>query len=164
MTTPHDLEVCFRDMIGAAAEAIGLDVSAMLRDTERVRCATLVRTDAVLERRAQARPADRRAVFVDSEMVAQVDGEIPSAAMRGLLERGAWPRFLAHRCVARAGGTGPLRGHLPAGLAWVPCRSSSHATSSAMHRCLGEPRQSLQRLCPARRRRLPVAGRRLVTP
>jgi hypothetical protein len=62
MTTPHDLEVCFRDMIGAAAEAIGWDVSAMLRDTERVRYAITVGTNAALQRQAQARPADRRAV------------------------------------------------------------------------------------------------------
>jgi len=33
MTTPHDLEVCFRDVIDAAAEAIGIDVPTMLRDT-----------------------------------------------------------------------------------------------------------------------------------
>ena len=62
MTTPHDLDVCCRDAIGAAAEAIGWDVSAILRDTERVRYAITVGTNAALQRQAQARPADRRAV------------------------------------------------------------------------------------------------------
>ena len=102
MTTPHDLEVCFRDVIDAAAEAIGIDVPTMLRDTESVRYATTVGTNAVLQRRGpklglltDAPSVNGDAgksgvgVFVDAEMVAQVDGEIPSAAMRDLLERGA---------------------------------------------------------------------------
>jgi len=102
MTTPHDLEVCFRDVIDAAAEAIGIDVPKMLRDTESVRYATTVGTNAVLQRRGpklglltDAPSVNGDAgksgvgVFVDAEMVAQVDGEIPSAAMRDLLERGA---------------------------------------------------------------------------
>jgi N-methylhydantoinase A/oxoprolinase/acetone carboxylase beta subunit len=102
MTTPHDLEVCFRDVIDAAAAAIGIDVPTMLRDTESVRYATTVGTNAVLQRRGpklglltDAPSVNGDAgksgvgVFVDAEMVAQVDGEIPSAAMRDLLERGA---------------------------------------------------------------------------
>jgi N-methylhydantoinase A/oxoprolinase/acetone carboxylase beta subunit len=102
MTTPHDLEVCFRDVIGAAAEAIGVDVPTMLRDTESVRYATTVGTNAVLQRRgpklglltdAPSTNGDARqsgvGVFVDAEMVAQLDSVESSAAMRGLLDQGA---------------------------------------------------------------------------
>jgi hypothetical protein len=71
-----------------------------------------------------------------------------------------FPRSPMHRASGRYGTASrtPTRR-----TAWVPCRSSSDATRSAMHRCLGEPRQSLQRLCPARRRRLPVARRGQLT-
>ena len=84
MTTPHDLEVCFRDVIAASAEAIGVDVSTMLRDTESVRYATTVGTNAVLQRRgpklglltnAPSTNGDATGsgvgVFVSAEMVAQ---------------------------------------------------------------------------------------------
>jgi N-methylhydantoinase A len=102
MTTPHDLEVCFRDVIGAAAEAIGVDVPTMLRDTESVRYATTVGTNAVLQRRgpklglltdAPCRNGDTARsgidVFVSPEMVAQAVSDTSSEAMRDLLDRGA---------------------------------------------------------------------------
>jgi len=102
MTTPHDLEVCFRDVIGAAAEAIGVDVPTMLRDTESVRYATTVGTNAVLQRRgpklglltdAPCSNGDAARsgvdVFVSAEMVAQAVPDTSSEAMRDLLDRGA---------------------------------------------------------------------------
>jgi N-methylhydantoinase A/oxoprolinase/acetone carboxylase beta subunit len=102
MTTPHDLEVCFRDVIGAAAEAIGLDVPTMLRQTESVRYATTVGTNAVLQRRGpklglltDAPSSNGDAVhsgvgvFVDAEMVVQVNSDAASSAMRDLLDSGA---------------------------------------------------------------------------
>ena len=102
MTTPHDLEVCFRDVIAASAEAIGVDVSTMLRDTESVRYATTVGTNAVLQRRgpklglltnAPSTNGDATGsgvgVFVSAEMVAQAAADTTSDAMRDLLELGA---------------------------------------------------------------------------
>lgn len=51
LTTPHDLAVCFRDVIEGAADALGMSVSEMLRDTVSVRYATTVGTNAVIQRR-----------------------------------------------------------------------------------------------------------------
>jgi N-methylhydantoinase A len=101
MTTPHDLEVCFRDVVAACAEAIGLDVPSMLRETESVRYATTVGTNAVLQRRGpklglvtDAPSSNGEAsdggigVFVDPEMVAQAESGAAGAPIRELLERG----------------------------------------------------------------------------
>lgn len=86
LTTPHDLAVCFRDVIEAAAEAVGLGVPEMLEETESVRYATTVGTNAVIERRgprlgmiaAGQVPADGGSDwgigrFIEAEMVRDVE-------------------------------------------------------------------------------------------
>ena len=50
LTTPHDLAVCFAEVVEAAAAALGLDVDAMLARTEAVRYATTVGTNTVIQR------------------------------------------------------------------------------------------------------------------
>ncbi len=50
LTTPHDLAVCFAEVIEAAAEALDLDVVTMLARTEAVRYATTVGTNTVIQR------------------------------------------------------------------------------------------------------------------
>lgn len=50
LTTPHDLAVCFRDVIARAAEEIGLTVPELLRETATVRYATTVGTNAIITR------------------------------------------------------------------------------------------------------------------
>jgi hypothetical protein len=81
-------------------------------------------------------------------MVAQVDGEIVGGDPRPPRTRrvATFPRSPMHRASGRYGDL--FEDTYPPDCL-VPCRSSSDATRSAMHRCLGEPRQSLQRLCPA---------------
>ncbi len=82
LTTPHDLAVCFADVLKAAADALGTSVSDMLAETESVRYATTVGTNAVIERRGprlgmvaagQVPENDGRewgvGVFVEREMV-----------------------------------------------------------------------------------------------
>lgn len=85
LTTPHDLAVCFRDVIEAAADAVGLSVPDLLQETESVRYATTVGTNAVIQRRgprlgmvaAGQLPADDGTawgvgLFVDSEMTRDI--------------------------------------------------------------------------------------------
>jgi N-methylhydantoinase A/oxoprolinase/acetone carboxylase beta subunit len=85
LTTPHDLAVCFSDVIHAAAGAVGLSVADLLDETESVRYATTVGTNAVIERRGprlgllaggQLPAGDGRGwgvgLFVDREMVRDV--------------------------------------------------------------------------------------------
>jgi len=50
LTTPHDLTVCFQEVVERAAEALGLGVAALLRETACVRYATTVGTNAVIQR------------------------------------------------------------------------------------------------------------------
>jgi N-methylhydantoinase A/oxoprolinase/acetone carboxylase beta subunit len=50
LTTPHDLAVCFRDVIARAAEEIGISVPELLRETATVRYATTVGTNAIIQR------------------------------------------------------------------------------------------------------------------
>ncbi len=100
LTTPHDLAVCFREVLEAAAQALGTDVPAMLRDTESVRYATTVGTNAVIQRRGprlgllagEDLPSDDGrdwgvGLFVDPSMVtrAQDDGHAVEA-IRSLLD------------------------------------------------------------------------------
>lgn len=112
LTTPHDLAVCFGDVLEAAAAALGTDVPAMLRETAVVRYATTVGTNALIQRSGPRlglladRPAgdgpDDRGigVFVDPEMVrvpasssasgnggAPAAGELPE--VRELIDDGA---------------------------------------------------------------------------
>ncbi len=112
LTTPHDLAVCFRDVIEAAAEAVGLSVAEMLEQTESVRYATTVGTNAVIERRgprlgmiaAGQVPADGGSEwgigrFIEAEMIHDLEFADPatngaahattSSSIGGLLERGA---------------------------------------------------------------------------
>lgn len=92
LTTPHDLAVCFRDVIEAAAEAVGLSVAAMLEETESVRYATTVGTNAVIERRgprlgmiaAGQVPAGDGAEwgvgrFIEAEMIRNVEPSDPGS-------------------------------------------------------------------------------------
>ncbi len=51
LTTPHDLAVCFRDVLESAAASLGTTVPDMLRETVSVRYATTVGTNAVIQRR-----------------------------------------------------------------------------------------------------------------
>jgi hypothetical protein len=87
-----------------------------------------------------------------------------SAAIRDLLERGAWPRFLAHRCIARAGGTGTSSRTPTRRTAW--CRAARPRTRRG-RRCIAAS-ANRDRACNAyvqpRRRRLPPARRGLITP
>jgi len=62
LTTPHDLAVCFAEVIEAAAAALGLDVPAMLAETSAVRYATTVGTNAVIQR-----SGPRLGLLTDSE-------------------------------------------------------------------------------------------------
>jgi len=50
LTTPHDLAVCFRDVLEKAAAALGLDLRALLRETVVVRYSTTVGTNTVVQR------------------------------------------------------------------------------------------------------------------
>jgi N-methylhydantoinase A/oxoprolinase/acetone carboxylase beta subunit len=50
LTTPHDLAVCFRDVLERAAEEMTLTVSELLRETATVRYATTVGTNAIIQR------------------------------------------------------------------------------------------------------------------
>jgi N-methylhydantoinase A/oxoprolinase/acetone carboxylase beta subunit len=102
LTTPHDLAVCFRDVLDAAAEALSTDVPAMLRDTVVVRYATTVGTNALIQRSgprlglitdaAGAAEVGGVGVFVEPEMVrtsdaADASGELPE--VRELIDAGA---------------------------------------------------------------------------
>ncbi|UXA16557.1 hydantoinase/oxoprolinase family protein [Mycobacterium sp. SMC-4] len=108
LTTPHDLLVCFRAILQAAADAVGVSTEELLRTTEVVRYATTVGTNQVIERTgprlgllsAQAAgSASGVGVFVDPDMVAELD--LPPGAraadtaatvlgpIRDLLHRGA---------------------------------------------------------------------------
>lgn len=81
LTTPHDLAVCFRDVLEEAARALETDVPSMLRDTAVVRYATTVGTNALIQRSgprlgliadpsAGGEPGGRGiGVFVQPEMV-----------------------------------------------------------------------------------------------
>ena len=112
LTTPHDLAVCFADVIEAAADAVRLSVPDLLDETESVRYATTVGTNAVIERRgprlgmlagATPSPDDARAwgvgLFVDAAMVREVSVADPAengagsadtaAAIGNLIEDGA---------------------------------------------------------------------------
>jgi N-methylhydantoinase A/oxoprolinase/acetone carboxylase beta subunit len=50
LTTPHDLAVCFREVIVRAAEEMSLSVPELLRETATVRYATTVGTNAIIQR------------------------------------------------------------------------------------------------------------------
>ncbi len=97
-TTPHDLALCFQQVVERAAETLGLGVPELLRETRCVRYATTVGTNTVIQRTgprlgllvtngagAQAHP------FVDEDMVADAGGGEAElvAATKGLLERSA---------------------------------------------------------------------------
>lgn len=107
LTTPHDLAVCFRYVIEAAAAELGVPVADMLRETACVRYATTVGTNTVLQRRGprlglltNSPPADGDGagigLFVAPEMVATVpaddastEGKPELPAIRALLQDGA---------------------------------------------------------------------------
>lgn len=115
LTTPHDLAVCFREVVEAAAGALGIEVGEMLAETEAVRYATTVGTNTVIQRNGPRLGllADPQACaghesygpFVEPEMVEPIggpdssgngDGGVTATAdgvlietIRGLLERSA---------------------------------------------------------------------------
>lgn len=103
LTTPHDLALCFRAAVEAAAERLGTGVVDMLRDTVAVRYATTVGTNTVIQRsgpRLGLLTDDARiaaggsgtgvGTFVDAGMVARVpDGSCGLTETRGLLQDGA---------------------------------------------------------------------------
>lgn len=91
LTTPHDLAVCFADVIEAAADALDLDVTAMLAQTEAVRYATTVGTNTVIQRNGpklglltdDADVADGAALFLDEGMTRKVALSTAEAASNG---------------------------------------------------------------------------------
>ena len=111
LTTPHDLALCFREVIEKAAEGLGLTVRELLRETGTVRYATTVGTNAIIQRtgprlgliagegageRLYARDGEADAVFalfLPPDMVAGIasldDPEAVGAAMRELLDGSA---------------------------------------------------------------------------
>ncbi len=109
LTTPHDLLVCFRAVLEAAADSIGVSVSELLESTDVVRYATTVGTNQVVERTGprlgllSAEPAGEAAgvgVFIDPEMVSELaEGDDAAAQslskIRDLLHRGARGLVLA---------------------------------------------------------------------
>jgi N-methylhydantoinase A/oxoprolinase/acetone carboxylase beta subunit len=111
LTTPHDLAVCFREVIARAADTIGLNVPDLLRETATVRYATTVGTNAIITRSgprlgliasdggdrlyAENGEAERAfELFLDPQMVAPVPrgaerGEAPVEAAKALLSESA---------------------------------------------------------------------------
>ncbi|TCP52996.1 N-methylhydantoinase A/oxoprolinase/acetone carboxylase beta subunit [Tamaricihabitans halophyticus] len=107
LTTPHDLAVCFRETMANAAQALGMTVPDMLRETVSVRYATTVGTNTVVQRRgpriglltdAELPAADKDPgvrMFVEPAMVAELPASNGAAgapalpALRGLLQDGA---------------------------------------------------------------------------
>lgn len=102
-TTPHDLAVCFQEVVEKAAAELGLDVPTLLRETRCVRYATTVGTNTVIQRTgprlgllvapgAEADSADgARGTFVDEDMIAATgigDADLV-AATKSLLNRSA---------------------------------------------------------------------------
>lgn len=51
LTTPHDLTLCFRSLLGAAASRLKLSTAEMLKRTAAVRYSTTVGTNAIIERK-----------------------------------------------------------------------------------------------------------------
>ncbi|BBG02375.1 MULTISPECIES: hydantoinase/oxoprolinase family protein [Pseudonocardia] len=128
LTTPHDLALCFRAAVQAAAERLGTGVAEMLRDTVAVRYATTVGTNTVIQRNgprlglltdddriATGGPATGVGTFVDRGMVARVpDGESGLAETRGLLHDGARGLVLAAEDTERESAlAGTFREHHP---------------------------------------------------
>ncbi|MFA5710097.1 hydantoinase/oxoprolinase family protein [Mycolicibacterium sp.] len=108
LTTPHDLLVCFRAVLEAAAATVGIGVAELLRTTDVVRYATTVGTNQIIERTGPrlglltALPAGNAAgvgVFVEPEMVAELADAAGDAdalpQVRDLLHRGARGLVLA---------------------------------------------------------------------
>ncbi|ONM48479.1 hydantoinase/oxoprolinase family protein [Nocardia donostiensis] len=120
LTTPHDLAVCFREVIEGAADELGITVPDMLRETVSVRYATTVGTNTVLQRRGprlglltdsgsvSSSPDSGVGLFVEQEMVTAVPATGSAqartqslAAVRELLGQGA--RGLVVACSDGAG-------------------------------------------------------------
>jgi N-methylhydantoinase A/oxoprolinase/acetone carboxylase beta subunit len=101
LTTPHDLALCFAQVVEAVAEQVGEDVPTLLRSAACVRYATTVGTNAVIQRtgpRLGLLRADGQEVpdtpFLDADMIADVgpppNGHDPVVeAGKGLLARSA---------------------------------------------------------------------------
>lgn len=113
LTTPHDLAVCFRDVLAGAAAVLGVTVAEMLRETVAVRYATTVGTNAVIQRRgprlgllaaagAGSPPPGTHGVglFVDAEMVralpsdAAENGRLGGTSNSGAGEAGPAPEHV----------------------------------------------------------------------
>lgn len=101
-TTPHDQAVCFRHVVEEAAEALGLTVRQMLRETAAIRCTTTVGTNTVLQRSGPRlgliadgdvgmMQQEGIGLFVEPGMVAKVDDSDQTRlhAVRSLLGDGA---------------------------------------------------------------------------
>lgn len=84
LTTPHDLALCFAQVLEAMAEQAGEDLTALLRSTACIRYATTVGTNAVIQRTGPrlgllheaGRPVPDTP-FLDADMVAEV-GDPPN--------------------------------------------------------------------------------------
>lgn len=86
LTTPHDLAVCFQEVVERAAEALDLTPAALLRETACVRYATTVGTNAVIQRTGPrigllVGPGEESAAtaatgrFVDADMIGTAAGD-----------------------------------------------------------------------------------------
>jgi N-methylhydantoinase A len=81
-TTPHDLAVCFQEVIERAAQELGLSLAELLRGTESVRYSSTVGTNAVIQRTGPRiglltgpRRGDGLEPFLEEGMSASLDGD-----------------------------------------------------------------------------------------
>lgn len=101
LTTPHDLAVCFRNVMEEAAHTLGTTVKEMLRETASIRYATTVGTNTVIQRSGPRLgliadgdvnvQQEKIGLFVDPGMVAKIDESDQSRlrAVQSLLGQGA---------------------------------------------------------------------------
>jgi N-methylhydantoinase A/oxoprolinase/acetone carboxylase beta subunit len=98
-TTPHDLAVCFQEVIARAAEELGLAVEDLLAATASVRYSSTVGTNAVIQRTGPrigllvgaGREGGAAGPFVDEDMIATVNGDeaLLVRSTKQLLDRSA---------------------------------------------------------------------------
>jgi N-methylhydantoinase A len=98
-TTPHDLAVCFQEVIARAADELGLTVPELLAATASVRYSSTVGTNAVIQRTGPrigllvgaGREGDAAGPFVDQDMIAVAGGDdaLLVRSTKHLLDRSA---------------------------------------------------------------------------
>ena len=93
-TTPHDLTVCFLQLIEAGAAAYGVATDALLYDTNIIRFSSTIGTNTIIQRDgtkiglllgpgmaglAPTRDAEGKAPLVDPHMLREIDGRMSAA-------------------------------------------------------------------------------------